>query len=119
MTFIASSARALVLAGLLGLALSQAGFAAADKRVAEGRKLAEQRCSICHAVGRGGESPLPQAPPFRTLGEKYPVESLDEALAEGITAGHPGMPSTPWEPADIDRFIAYLKSINPAPKATR
>jgi mono/diheme cytochrome c family protein len=90
--------------------------AAKDARIAQGHALAVERCSRCHSVEAHGRSPNPTAPPFRTLGHRYPVEDLDEALAEGIMVGHANMPSDPWEPADIERFIAYLKSINRAPK---
>jgi mono/diheme cytochrome c family protein len=79
--------------------------------MASGHALASTRCGGCHAVDRTGESPLSTAPPFRTLARKYPLESLEEALAEGIFAGHPDMPDDPWEPDDIRRLIAYLKVI--------
>jgi hypothetical protein len=29
---------------------------------------------------------------FRTLGKRYPIEALEEALGEGIISGHPDMP---------------------------
>lgn len=45
-------------------------------------------CSRCHAIGKIGDSPLPIAPPFRTLHERYPVDDLQEPLAEGIITGH-------------------------------
>lgn len=78
---------------------------------AAGHALASARCGACHAVERQGESPMAAAPPFRTLARNYPPENLEEALAEGIFAGHPDMPDDPWEPADIQRLIAYLKTI--------
>ncbi len=46
--------------------------------------LLREDCSHCHAIGRVGGSPLKIAPPFRTLHEHYPVEDLEEPLAEGI-----------------------------------
>ena len=76
-----------------------------------GQRLAEANCSRCHAVGRTGDSPLPIAPPFRTLHTRYPVESLAEALAEGIVTGHPSMPEFRLEPDQIDNLIAYLKTL--------
>jgi mono/diheme cytochrome c family protein len=82
-----------------------------DRRITEGHELAVRRCSGCHAVEKEGSSPNPASPPFRMLGRDYPVETLDEALAEGISVGHAGMPDDPWEPAEIESFIAYLKSI--------
>lgn len=103
---------------LLGLSLLLAPTAAParpDRLVREGHDLAVKRCGACHATEQTGKSPLAAAPPFRSLAYRYPVETLDEALAEGITVGHPDMPSDPWEPADIERFIAYLKAIGPKP----
>ncbi len=79
--------------------------------VAEGRALAEARCANCHAIGQSGDSPLPIAPPFRQLHERYPVESLAEAFAEGIATGHPAMPQFQFEPDQIGNLIAYLESL--------
>lgn len=100
---------------LVGALLSHAAMAGTGRLVREGHALAVKRCSGCHATGKTGPSPLAAAPPFRSLAYRYPVETLDEALAEGITVGHPDMPSDPWDPADIKRFIAYLNSIGPKP----
>src|SRR5690242_18038609 len=63
-----------------------------DPAAARGRGFAEQNCGRCHALGTSGESPNPKAPPFRALHQRYPVESLSEALAEGIRTGHKEMP---------------------------
>jgi hypothetical protein len=51
------------------------------------------------------------APPFRTLHERYPVESLEEALGEGITTGHPSMPEFRLDPGQVGDFISFLKSL--------
>ena len=83
----------------------------AQSAAGTGHDLAAQRCGGCHASGRDDNSTLPAAPPFRTLGQRYHLETLEEALAEGIFAGHPEMPSDPWEPADIQSLIAYLETI--------
>lgn len=79
--------------------------------VAAGRAMAETHCARCHAIGRDGVSPLPISPPFRDLHKRYPVESLQEALAEGVVTGHPDMPEFRFAPEDIDHLIAYLKSL--------
>jgi cytochrome c len=68
-------------------------------------------CASCHSTGKVGESPLRLAPPFRTLHERYPVESLQESLAEGIITGHPTMPEFRLDPGQIADVIAYLKSL--------
>ena len=49
--------------------------------------------------------------PLRTLHERYPVESLEEPLAEGIITGHPSMPEFQLDPGQVADVIAYLKSL--------
>ena len=95
---------------LLALAYAAPTFAN-DAKVARGRTLAQANCARCHAVGRLGASPLPEAPPFRELHRRYPVEDLAESLAEGIRTGHPGMPEFRFDPDQVDALIGYLKSL--------
>jgi mono/diheme cytochrome c family protein len=105
----------LVLLGVLsGLCPAAAGAQpqAAD-RIADGRALLEERCARCHSIDQTGASPFAPAPPFRILGTRYPVENLEEALAEGILGGHPAMPEFVFEPEQIDAIITYLKSLHP------
>lgn len=112
MKFYTLRLRATALITGIGVLMPQVALAAPRSQIIAGHSLAVKRCSGCHAVERRGKSPLAAAPPFRTLGKRYPLDSLQEALAEGIFVGHAGMPSDPWEPADIERLIAYLKTIN-------
>ena len=76
-----------------------------------GEALLITNCARCHAVGRSGVSPHPQAPPFRTLSRKFKIEGLAEALAEGISTGHPDMPEFVFEADEVGAIIDYLKSI--------
>jgi mono/diheme cytochrome c family protein len=76
-----------------------------------GEQLLAKHCAMCHAIGRQGSSPHRQAPPFRTLAKRYPIESLSEALGEGLYTGHPDMPEFVFAPADVGAILAYLKSI--------
>lgn len=76
-----------------------------------GLVIVRTNCSRCHAIGKIGESPLPIAPPFRTLHERYPVEDLQEPLAEEIITGHPTMPEFRFDPGQVGDIIAYLKSL--------
>ena len=71
----------------------------------------QAHCAQCHAIGRTGASPLTIAPPFRELHKRYPVDTLAEALAEGIVTGHPTMPEFQLDIAQINDVIAYLKSL--------
>jgi cytochrome c len=99
---------ALVLAGfLVAVAHAQTLSPAAQR----GRVFVQVNCAKCHAIGRIGDSPLSVAPAFRTLHKRYPVESLQEALAEGIATGHPSMPEFVLAPDQVDAVIAYLKSL--------
>ncbi len=92
--------------------LSPAGPASAwDLKVKQGEAIARTNCARCHAVGRLGSSPLREAPPFRELHTRYPVEDLAEALAEGITTGHPTMPEFRLQSDQADDLIAYLRSL--------
>ena len=79
--------------------------------VAAGKDLAETNCAACHAVGTEGDSPREGAPRFRELGQRFPLENLEEALAEGIMTGHPDMPQFELTPEEIGAFLAYLQSI--------
>lgn len=76
-----------------------------------GEALLTRNCARCHAIGSIGRSPRPDAPPFRTLSRKYPIDGLAEALAEGLSVGHPDMPEFAFEPEDVGAILAYLRSI--------
>jgi mono/diheme cytochrome c family protein len=105
---------AIAAAGVLGVSVIATSLpAAAQSLEKRGRALAEARCARCHAVGAKGASPVAPAPPFRTLPERYPVESLAEALAEGIVVGHPLMPEFKFDPPDIDALLAHIQSLAP------
>ena len=94
------------------LAASHAQAAGSDgERLAHGKALVELNCSQCHGVGESDESAHPEAPEFRTLAERYPVDALEEAFAEGIVTGHPDMPEFEATPEQIEDIIAYLASI--------
>jgi mono/diheme cytochrome c family protein len=84
---------------------------AAAANVQQGKRLALTYCAKCHAIDKVSPSPLTIAPPFRTLHERYPVETLQEALAEGIVTGHPTMPEFSFEADQVADFIAYLKTL--------
>jgi cytochrome c len=84
---------------------------AQDAAVGRGLAFAEANCSRCHAVGKSGDSPLPKAPAFRTLHQRYSVEDLAESFAEGIKTAHPAMPEFQLDQRQIDDLIAYLKSL--------
>ena len=98
---------------VLGLAAMPAG--AAEKDLTDkGKVLVEQNCARCHAIGKDGKSTHPEAPPFRTLSSRYPIEDLAELLAEGIVSGHPDMPIFVFSATDVEAIIEYLQ-LDPGP----
>ncbi len=102
------------LAAALAIALiSQPGPVSAQSDLREqGRALAQQECARCHAIGESGESTHREAPPFRKIGEKYPVENLEEALAEGIMVGHPDMPEFELSSDQITALLAHIEAVS-------
>lgn len=105
---VANSSSLFALALIVTLGLAQHVEAAS---VEQGRRLALLYCAGCHAIDKVSPSPLRIAPPFRNLHKRYPVETLEEALAEGIMTGHPSMPQFQFEPDQINDFIMFLKSL--------
>lgn len=93
------------------MALGLAAGAAHAADAGEGRKLAELHCGRCHAVGEEGASPMREAPAFRDLHRRYPIDDLAEALAEGISTGHPAMPEYTFTPEQIEALLGYMKSL--------
>ena len=103
-------ARAAALLLVLGGAAHAQGLQPDQQR---GFTFVRVHCAQCHSIDKVTQSPLRIAPPFRTLHQRYPVESLEEALAEGIVTGHPSMPQFRLEPDQIGDVIAFLKTLEP------
>jgi mono/diheme cytochrome c family protein len=97
---------ALVIWNLMGAA---SVYAQMDPQQQRGFTLAKANCARCHSIDRANASPLRLAPPFRELHKLYPVESLEEALGEGIVTGHPNMPEFRLDPGQVGDLISYLK----------
>ena len=84
---------------------------AAPSAEQRGKAFARANCARCHAIDRASRSPLEGAPPLRTLHLRYPIETLGEALAEGIYTGHPDMPAFELSPDQIHDLLSYLKTL--------
>jgi cytochrome c len=106
--------RALILAALSALAASTPALGQ-ETLVRQGRRMATDDCSACHAVGERGASPSPRAPPFRDIVQRYDPDNLAEALAEGISVGHPTMPERVYPAGKIAALLAYLHSLQNRP----
>jgi mono/diheme cytochrome c family protein len=112
----------LVLLACLWMAGSGTTDATAQDR-ATGRLLVETYCADCHAVGPAGDSPLPQAPRFRDLHQRYDVELLEEGLVEGLVTDHEVMPEFEFDPDQAQSIVLYLQSLergteNPSSEAS-
>jgi cytochrome c len=103
--------RAAVVAAIAGTAAAFIQTSAQAQSVQRGVVIARTYCMNCHSIDKVSPSPLKDAPPFRDLHKRYPVEGLQEALAEGIVTGHPSMPEFRFDTDQIGDFIAYLKSL--------
>ena len=84
---------------------------AASPSEQRGQFFARTNCASCHSIDKVTASPLKIAPPFRTLHRRYPIESIAEALAEGITTGHPSMPEFQLEPDQINDLLSYMRTL--------
>jgi cytochrome c len=88
------------------------GMAAeADPRIRRGEALAIGMCAECHAIRRTDHSPHANAPAFRTLERRLDLDSFLDRLREGLTSGHPDMPTFRFTRDDARALIAYLRSI--------
>ena len=101
----------LALATMGAMSLAAVSAQESTSAVKRGADLLAANCSRCHATGTTGSSPHPDAPTFRTLSQKYPIEGLGEALAEGLSVGHPDMPEFTFDAEDVGAILSYLKSI--------
>jgi cytochrome c len=106
-----SLAGLIAFAALIALTPHARGAEALSPAAQRGAVLLRTNCARCHAVDKVSPSPLAIAPPFRTLHLRYPVEHLEEPLAEGIITGHPTMPEFQFDPGQVGDIIAYLKSL--------
>jgi hypothetical protein len=79
--------RPFILSGIAGTERCGAelvsGPAAEKDLTDKGEVLVKHNCSRCHAIGKEGNSPHPEAPPFRTLSSRYPIEDLFRVASGG------------------------------------
>ena len=105
------NARKLAISALAAMVWGTAAAEAADPAAQRGLMFVRTNCARCHAIDKVSPSPLRDAPPFRMLHLRYPVESLQEALAEGIVTGHPSMPEFRLDPGQVNDIITFLKTL--------
>ena len=73
-----------------------------------GKRLAQQHCSLCHIVEPNQRQELANSPPFETIAQKY--GNSPEAIAFAILAPHPRMNMTlsRREAEDLAAYVATL-----------
>jgi mono/diheme cytochrome c family protein len=82
-----------------------------------GRILAEQKCSACHATGAAAVSPVPEAPPFTRVAERFGDSELATTISEGLATGHPSMPRWIFSPGEARDLMAYIRSLRGADRS--
>ena len=105
---LAVAAAALAVVAGTAMAQTRTELNAQERR---GEALLGKLCADCHAVGRSDASARAEAPAFRTLGQRYKIENLEEALPEGLINGHSDMPEFHFSASDVGDAIAYLNAI--------
>jgi mono/diheme cytochrome c family protein len=99
------------LAGFFVCAIAAPGYGAESGKQ-HGKALLETMCAHCHATGKTGRSPHPDAPPFRTFGDEKLYDSdFGQRLQDGLSTIHPDMPSFHFSQEDAEAAVDYLRSI--------
>jgi mono/diheme cytochrome c family protein len=106
------------IASLLVCTVAATGHAAEGGQQ-RGKHLLEEMCARCHAIGKTGNSPHPDAPPFRTFGDdKLYDNDFAQRLQDGLSTIHPDMPTFHFSREDAEAAVNYLRSIQMHSKPT-
>lgn len=81
--------------------------------VEHGRALAELNCGRCHATGLDGESDHSLAPPFWSLSDRRPVETISEMLLRRTTPNDSDMPHFAIIRKQADDLAAWIAWVQP------
>jgi cytochrome c len=104
---LSGSGSRIIALGLIAMLFAASANAQETTRQRQGQRIVANKCSGCHAVGPFGESRNPKAPAFRTLHERYPIESLAEALAEGTISAASDEPEFNFSGREVGAIISY------------
>lgn len=105
-----------VAAGMWGIGDYMAHKGEVYGDVERGQSIAEQTCLQCHTKFEGDPLPDPNvtsAPALASFGQRWPLENLEEALAEGITVSHDNMtmPEFSFTPENIADLLSYMETL--------
>lgn len=81
-------------------------------QIADGRRIADAQCAVCHAVDARSRSPNPAAPPLRDVLAIYDPDNLAYRFIDALQVGHDEMPRFDFDVRAADALIAYLEAIN-------
>lgn len=98
-----------MLVALVAVATAVASEASAQTDA--GQALLSKNCGRCHGILPGQASRHPAAPTFQRVMKRYPASMLAEALAEGLSTGHPDMPEFSFSPDQVAAIIRYLDGL--------
>jgi len=84
---------------------------APDPLLDRGTALVRHNCGRCHAIETSGDSPHSEAPPFRDLLKRYPIDALEEGFIDRIYSEHPDMPVFKVTPEQLDAILYYIEVI--------
>lgn len=106
--------RALPLTALLLALLPTAAHVAAQTpspEAARGLRILDEHCTRCHTFSGSGPSPLPAAPPFREVYDRFAPRDLRAMLLQGMVSRHREMPQVELTPEDADAVLAALYTL--------
>lgn len=105
--------RAVVACGIfLTISVALRAETAPDQPVIpDGRVLLTDKCGRCHAVDATSPSPFKDAPPFRDVLKKFPVEELRMRLSEGVVSHFKDMPQVDFSDEEVTGIIDYLSTL--------
>lgn len=110
---LAVASLALLLAGACAATSGDESASLSSPTVEMGRSFAETRCSSCHAVKAGQESPRAGAPTFVELNRRYVATTLQRKLADMIETEHSEMPPLRVHWDEIEALMAYMQTLEP------
>lgn len=100
---------------ILGLTVLASSFTAKAEiegaNIVRGKALVVENCSGCHAIGLDDQGNHPSAPAFRDLGDRFPIDALEETFIDTIDTGHPGMPVFAASDQQIADILDYIASV--------
>ena len=102
----------LLIVGLLVCLTATANAATSGQLRSRGKALLQEKCGSCHATGAAGTSPLKQAPPMRSIYNRFAPRELQAELREGMVSRHREMPQIDFSDEDVDAILAYLYALS-------